>query len=167
MTFSDTMALSRRRLMESSALGLGLGLLSPAVLAQTSTATAPPLTGANPAEILRIANAFSRGAQPLKQGLKLELPVLGDNPASVPAKAKVELPMTPTSYCEAMIVIAEGNPYPLACSFEFTPHAGTAEVGIRLRLIQSQAIQVLARMNDGRVLVARQHISVTAGSCGM
>lgn len=165
MTFSDTMALSRRRLMESSALGLGLGLLPAAVLAQTSPA--PVLAGANPAEILRITNAFSRGAQPLKQGLKLELPVLGDNPASVPVKAKVELPMTPTSYCEAMIIIAEGNPHPLACSFEFTPHAGTAEVGIRLRLIQSQAIQALARMNDGRVLVARQHISVTAGSCGM
>lgn len=165
MTFSDAAPLSRRRLMEGSALGLGLGLLSPAVLAQTSTA--PALTGANPAEILRISNAFSRGAQPLKQGLKLELPVLGDNPASVPVKAKVELPMTPTSYCEAMIVIAEGNPHPLACSFEFTAHAGTAEVGIRLRLIQSQAIQVLARMNDGRVLVARQNISVTAGSCGM
>lgn len=165
MTFSDTMALSRRRLMESSALGLGLGLLPAAVLAQTSPV--PVLAGANPAEILRISNAFSRGAQPLKQGLKLELPVLGDNPASVPVKARVELPMTPTSYCEAMIIIAEGNPHPLACSFEFTPHAGTAEVGIRLRLIQSQAIQALARMNDGRVLIARQHISVTAGSCGM
>lgn len=166
MIFSDnTGALSRRRLVESSALGLGLGLLPPAVLAQNRPA--PPLAGANPAEILRITNAFARGAPLLKQGLTLELPVLGDNPASVPAKARVDLPMTPTSYCEAMIIIAEGNPHPLACSFEFSPHAGTAEVGVRLRLIQSQTIQALARMNDGRVLVARQHISVTAGSCGM
>lgn len=156
---------TRRRLVEGSVLGLGLGLLPQAALAQAQPA--PALMAADPQEIQRIVADFARGKQPLKQSLKLELPVLGDNPASVPVKARVELPMTPDAFCEAMIIIAEGNPRPLACQFEFTKHTGTAEVAVRLRLIESQSIQALARMNDGRVLIAREHISVTAGGCGM
>ena len=129
--------------------------------------TLPPLKPANPEEIQAIINEFLKGRQPLEQGLKLELPVLGDNPSAVPVKAMVELPITPESYCEEMILLAEGNPRPLACRFAFTPLAGTAEIAVRLRLIETQSIRALARMNDGRVLMARQHITVTAGGCGM
>ena len=40
-------------------------------------------------------------------------------------------------------------------------------VGVRLRLIGPQSIRALARMSDGRVLAAAQHINVIAGGCGM
>ncbi len=155
----------RRQLLEGAALGLGLGLLSPALLAQP--AAQPPLAAADPAEIQAIIDEFLKGAQPLGQGLVLEMPILGDNPAAVPVKAKVNLPMTPESYCQELIILAEGNPRPLACRFSFTPLAGTAEVAVRLRLIETQTIRALARMNDGRVLMAHHNITVTAGGCGM
>jgi len=38
---------------------------------------------------------------------------------------------------------------------------------VRLRLIQSMPIRAYARMNDGRVLMAGQEITVAAGGCGL
>ena len=74
---------------------------------------------------------------------------------------------TPESYCEELIVIAEGNPRPLACRFRFTPLVGNVDVAVRLRLIGSQTVRAMARMNDGRVLAMAKPITVTAGGCGM
>jgi len=155
----------RRQFLEGAAFGLSLGLLPTRLRAQLATQV--PLKPASAAEVQAIIDHFLQGAKPLEEGLELDMPVLGDNPAAVPVKAKVVLPIRPDSYCEELIILAEGNPRPLACRFSFTPLAGTAEVAIRLRLIESQNIRALARMNDGRVLMAQRYITVTAGGCGM
>ncbi|HUH86659.1 MAG TPA: thiosulfate oxidation carrier protein SoxY [Pusillimonas sp.] len=160
---SRQVSTKRRQLLEGAAMGLGIVLLPMAGRAQTQA----PLQAADPAQVQAIVDAFLDGAKPLAQGITLDMPVLGDNPASVPVKVRVDLPMTPQSYCKEIIILAEGNPRPLACRFKFTPLAGSAEVAVRLRLIETQAVQALARMSDGRVLAARQHITVTAGGCGM
>lgn len=168
MIFSKTekqLLAQRRQLLGGAALGLSLGVLPTALRAQLASQV--PLKPASAAEVQAIIDNFLQGAQPLEEGLELEMPVLGDNPAAVPVKAKVVLPISPESYCDELIILAEGNPRPLACRFNFTPLAGTAEVAIRLRLIESQNIRALARMNDGRVLMAHRHITVTAGGCGM
>src|SRR5690606_12252886 len=163
---AGTPASTRRRpLLEGAALSLGLAALPAPLRAEQSTQA--PLKAAGAEEVQAIIDAFRQAAQPLQGGRRLEMPILGDNPAAVPVKAKVELPMTPDAYCEEMILLAEGNPRPLACRFQFTPLAGTAEVAVRLRLIESQTIRALARMNDGRILMAHRHITVTAGGCGM
>lgn len=154
----------RRRLLEGAALGLGMAALAPALRAQPSPSH---LKRADETQIQAIVDAFLGDAQPLNEGLKLDMPVLGDNPASVPVKVVLELPVSADFYCKELIIIAEGNPRPMACRFEFTSLAGTTEVAVRLRLIETQFIQALARMNDGRILAARRHITVTAGGCGM
>lgn len=159
--FSD----SRRRLMVgAAAAGLGMALLPWSARAQESE---QPLLEADPAEVQRIIDAFLQGQQAIEEGLKLDLPILGDNPASVPVRVILEEPVTPESYCEELIVIAQGNPRPLACRFHFTPLVGQVEVAVRLRLIESQTVRVLARMNDGRMLAQARDITVTAGGCGM
>lgn len=155
----------RRQLLSGAALGLGFSLLPSVLLAQS--ALEQLLSSATQAEIQAVVDGFLKGAEPIEQGLKLDMPVLGDNPAAVPVKAILTTPITADTYCEELIILAEGNPYPLACRFNFTALAGTTEVAVRLRLIESQAIRALARMSDGRFLVARQHITVTAGGCGM
>ena len=151
---------SRRQLIKGAAAGAGLGVLSPVLLAQNADAPVSP-------QVTKLVNDFLKGGKPLADGLKLDLPVLGDNPASVPVKVSVTLPISERSYCEELIVIAESNPQPLASTFHFTPYMGTAEAAIRLRLIASQNIRALARMSDGKVLTARQFIEVAPGSCGL
>ena len=156
----------RRRLMAGgAALGLGMALVPLSGRAQQSAR--PPVLEADPAEVKRVIAEFLQGADPVEKGLKLELPFLGDNPASVPVRAIIDEPITPDSYCEELIVIAEGNPRPLACRFHFTPLVGNVDVAVRLRLVKSQSVRVMARMNDGRVLAQAQQITVTAGGCGM
>ena len=155
------LVLSRRGLLLGAAASAAL--LPWAAVAQDTTAKPQP----DSAEADRIAAEFAGGTAPVASGIELDLPVLGDNPAAVPLRAKVIEAISEAVWCEEMIVIAELNPQPLACRFSFTPQIGSAEIGIRLRLIQTMPVRVMARMSDGRILMARQEITVTAGGCGM
>lgn len=156
--------LGRRGLLMGGAALAGMAALGlrPA-LAQSSLAM-PQLDSALAEDI---AAEFAGGATPLSEGLALDLPALGDNPAAVPVRVHVTEPITEASWCEEIIVIAELNPLPFACRFRFTPAMGSADVAVRLRLIGTMPVRALARMNDGRVLVARQEITVAAGGCGL
>lgn len=158
--------LDRRGLLAGGAALAGvaaLGLRPAPTQAQSSLAMPQP----DSAEADRIAAEFAGGATPVEEGLALDLPALGDNPAAVPLRVHVTEPVTPESWCEEMIVIAERNPLPLACRFRFTQAAGSADVAVRLRLIQTMPVRALARMSDGRVLSARAEITVAAGGCGL
>lgn len=160
--FSD----SRRRLMVGgAALGLGLAVAPVAARAQQTASSA--LEPADPSDVKEMIDAFLQGEEAVEDGMAMDLPVLGDNPTSVPVRVVLDEPVTPESWCEELIIIAEGNPRPLACRFRFTPLMGNVDVSVRLRLIDSQTVRAMARMNDGRVLARAQHITVTAGGCGM
>ena len=155
----------RRQLLLGAALGLGT--LSLPTIAHAQALAQQLLQSATQAEVQAEIDTFLKGAQALTTGLRLQMAVLGDNPAAVPVKVVFETPITEDTYCEELIILAERNPKPLACRFQFSPLAGTTEVAVRLRLIESQTIQALARMSDGRYLIAQQTITVTAGGCGM
>lgn len=155
----------RRQLLLGSAAGLTASWLPVTLHAQT--AFDQLLKPATAAQVKAMVDEFLQGASPQEQGLKLDMPALGDNPAAVPVKVVLDMPITEALYCQELIILAQGNPHPLACRFTFTPLAGTTEVAVRLRLIETQTIRALARMSDGRVLSAQHHITVTAGGCGM
>lgn len=155
----------RRRVILATTLGLGYFTLPTPLHAQT--AVQQLLQSASPTEVQAETDAFLKGAKPSTTGLQLHMPVLGDNPAAVPVKVVFTIPINKDIYCEELIILAERNPKPLACRFQFTPLSHTTEVAVRLRLIESQTIKALARLNDGSYLVAQQAITVTAGGCGM
>ena len=132
--------------------------------------TNAPLVGAlapNPVAFQKTMEQFLAGQTPQAEGLQLDIPVLADNPSAVPVKAKVTLPITEQDWCEEIMVVAELNPIPLACRMKFFADTGTAEAAIRIRLSQSQAIHVLARMKSGKVLAGKQMVTVAASGCGM
>jgi len=64
-------------------------------------------------------------------------------------------------------MLADLNPSPLACRVLLTADTGAAEAAVRVRLTQSQTIHALARMKSGKVLVAKQAVTVAASGCGM
>lgn len=154
--------LTRRGVLLAGA-ALGAGLVVGRAGAQTTSATARP----DSAESDRIAAEFLNGAAPLPEGLALDLPALGDNPSAVPVRVHVTGEITDEVWCEELIVLAERNPMPLACRFRFTAESGSADVAVRLRLIETMHVRALARMSDGRVFDARQEITVAAGGCGL
>ena len=158
------------RLTRRVVVGAVATLALPSVaLAQTPT-TNPPLVGPlapDPVAFKKALSTFTGSATPQAEGLQLDIPVLADNPSAVPIKAKVTLPITEHDWCEELIVLAELNPIPLACRIRFTAETGTAEAAVRIRLSQSQAVHVLARMKSGKLLAGKQTITVAASGCGM
>lgn len=155
---------SRRRVLAG---GAALAVLAATGAASAQTVTSHALPQPDSSEADRIAAEFTGDAVPLTEGLALDMDALGDNPAAVPVRVHVTEPITDSSWCEEIILIADLNPLPYACRFRFTAATGSADVAVRLRLIQSMPVRALARMNDGRVLTARHDITVAAGGCGL
>ena len=138
-------------------------LALPSVALAQTPPTNPPLVGPlapDPVAFKKALSTFTGSATPQAEGLQLDIPVLADNPSAVPIKAKVTLPITEHDWCEELIVLAELNPIPLACRIRFTAETGTAEAAVRIRLSQSQAVHVLARMKSGTLLAGKQTLSL-------
>lgn len=155
---------------------IGAAIALPSAWAQARPMVANPLVASplaadplapNPAEFRRSMAAFVGKARPIETGLKLDLPVLADNPGAVPVGVVLSAPASEAVYLKELIVLAELNPVPLAGRFVFSPLSGTTEVAMRLRLSQSQTVHALARLSDGRVLAAKQAVTVAASGCGM
>lgn len=156
--------MQRRTLMAAGAAALAFPALAQpqSKTPPTNTALAP-----NPAEFRKALADFAQGRKPQAEGLHLDVPTLADNPAAVPVKVKVTLPITEQDWCEEIIVLADLNPAPLACRLQFTAAAGTAEAAVRVRLSQSQTVHALARMKSGKLLAASHAVTVAASGCGM
>ena len=155
-----------RRVVVGAVATLALPSVAPAQTPPTN----PPLVGPlapPPVAFKQALSTFTGSATPQAEGLQLDIPVLADNPSAVPIKAKVTLPITEHDWCEELIVLAELNPIPLACRIRFTAETGSAEAAVRIRLSQSQAVHVLARMKSGKLLAGKQTITVAASGCGM
>lgn len=158
------------RLTRRVVVGAVATLALPSVALAQTPPTNPPLVGPlapDPVAFKKTLSTFTGSATPQAEGLQLDIPVLADNPSAVPIKAKVTLPITEHDWCEELIVLAELNPIPLACRIRFTAETGTAEAAVRIRLSQSQAVHVLARMKSGKLLAGKQTITVAASGCGM
>ena len=158
------------RLTRRVVVGAVATLALPSVALAQTPPTNPPLVGPlapDPVAFKKALSTFTGSATPQAEGLQLDIPVLADNPSAVPIKAKVTLPITEQDWCEEIIVLAELNPIPLACRIRFTAETGSAEAAVRIRLSQSQAVHVLARMKSGKLLAGKQTITVAASGCGM
>ena len=158
------------RLTRRVVVGAVATLALPSVALAQTPPTNPPLVGPlapDPVAFKKALSTFTGSATPQAEGLQLDIPVLADNPSAVPIKAKVTLPITEHDWCEELIVLAELNPIPLACRIRFTAETGSAAAAVRIRLSQSQAVHVLARMKSGKLLAGKQTITVAASGCGM
>lgn len=166
MTLAPSHSLTRRRLVAGAAAAGAVMALPSAAQIQPPMPLVGPLAP-NPVEFKKTMEQFLGGATAQAEGLQLDIPVLADNPSAVPVKAKVTLPLTNTDWCEEIMVVAELNPTPLACRIQFTADTGSAEAAVRIRLSQSQAVHVLARMKSGAILQGKQMVTVAASGCGM
>jgi sulfur-oxidizing protein SoxY len=136
-------------------------LLIAAGSAALAVAGAPP-AAANVADAIK---TFTGGRTPEAGRVTLDLAASIEDGNSVPLGVAVESPMRPDDYVSEILVVAEANPWPRVASFQFSPVAGRAAFATRIRLTEAQHVTVLAKMSDGRIFVARQHVDVTIGAC--
>ncbi|MDP4024679.1 thiosulfate oxidation carrier protein SoxY [Methylobacterium sp. NEAU 140] len=142
------------------ALALGTGAVAAAALGLR----AGPALAAKAATDEAI-KAFTRGREPVRGKVKLELPEIAENGNTVPMTVSVDAPMTKDSFVEEVMIVAEGNPNPGVISFHFTP-SSVAEANTRIRLAETQNVIAVARMNDGSVFSDVKQVKVTIGGCG-
>ncbi|HVL73549.1 MAG TPA: thiosulfate oxidation carrier protein SoxY [Beijerinckiaceae bacterium] len=150
MTFN----VSRRQ-----AFALGAGAV--AVAAGWS---APARAAKNDAE--ELIKKFSGGKEPVLGRVKLDMPEIAENGNTVPMTVSVESPMSANDYVSEVLVVADANPRAGIVTFRFTPSSGVAEANTRIRLIETQNVIAVAKMNDGSVYRTEKEVKVTIGGCG-
>ena len=139
-------------------LALGAG-----ALAAYGAATLPALAKNDADELIK---QFTGGKAASEGRVRLDLPEIAENGNTVPMAVSVESPMSAQSYVSEVLVVADGNPRGGVVTFHFSPASGAAEANTRIRLLESQNIIAVAKMNDGSFFIARKPVKVTIGGCG-
>ncbi len=106
------------------------------------------------------------GVTPKRGRVSIEMPQLIDNGNSVEITVAVDSAMTAVDHVRAIFVVAEGNPNPEVAAYYLGPQCGRAKLTTRIRLAQSQTIQVAALLGDGSAWIAATEVAVTIGGCG-
>jgi len=138
------MKLNRR---EAIALGLG-GLAVAALPMPASAATVEELIG-----------EFTGGADVGTGGVTITAPEIAENGNTVPIG--VDAPGA-----VSVMLLANGNPTPPVCTFNFGPAAGSQVASTRIRLAKTQDVIAVAKMADGSFVQASANVKVTIGGCG-
>jgi sulfur-oxidizing protein SoxY len=109
------------------------------------------------------------GARPMKDGagvVKLDIPLIAENGASVQMSVEAQSPMTPQNHVRHIYVIADRNRIPVVTHVELTPAAGQAFMGANIRLGESGDVRAIVEQSDGTLLQVKREVKVTVGGCG-
>lgn len=122
-------------------------------------ATGPAFAQAAPDPTLR-AVFGDRRSRPGKVALKA--PPIAESGNSVPVTVAVD---EAPARVKRLVVVAPGNPFPLAAEYRFGPRAAKAVIATRLRLARSQTVTAVAELDDGSLWSASAEVTVTLGTC--
>ena len=165
----ESRGISRRRLLRRAGAAGLIGALAP-VIGRTPVASAQGyLANLGPEESVDVTMKRLFQGRPITDGsaaIKLELPLIAENGAVVPASVEVNAPMTPDRYVKAIYIISDKNRRPLNAKFALTPAVGQAFVGTNLRLGESTEVRAVAEMSDGTLMQTAREVKVTVGGCG-
>lgn len=143
-----------------------LAVTGTGLVVAAGVAALPRAALATEAEVDKLAAEKTAGVAPKDGKITLDVPELAENGATVQFIVSVDSPMTDKDHVKAIHLFTEGNPFPQAASYFFTPMSGKASVTGRIRLATSQKVRAIAVMSDGSTYVARKDVKVTVGGCG-
>ncbi len=128
----------------------------------------PDEAWATPADAKGKIRELTGADDPEKARVTVELPDITDQGPLTPIRVVVDSPMSAEDYVKEIHIVAERNTVPEVASFRLGPHNGRAEITTRIRIKESQIVDVAAVMNDGSVYLGRARCRVTggAGGCG-
>ena len=104
--------------------------------------------------------------RPITEGrVSVTLPPIAENGYSVPITIDVDTPMTEGDHVSKIYIFSPRNPVPEIARFHLGSQAGRARVATRIRLGGTQAVQVIAEMNDGALWSGTRETVVTLAAC--
>lgn len=162
----------RKILTQMGKTALGTGFLSQSGLTWAQNKTLAErqadMLRPNPALFKSEWNRYVGNKKPLESNdLVLDIAALADNPSAVPVRVFLAADKEGNNRCEEIVLLAEKNPLPMACTLQFPAQKGAAEAAVRLRLSQSQTVHALAKMRNGDIVWAHKMVTVAASGCGM
>ncbi|MGI9302265.1 MAG: thiosulfate oxidation carrier protein SoxY [Gammaproteobacteria bacterium] len=100
------------------------------------------------------------GGEPAESGeIKIRAPDIAENGAVVPVTVQTTLDKV-----EAISIVVENNPNPLAASFDLTGGAG-GMVSTRIKMAETSPVVAVVKA-DGKLYSAAREVKVTIGGCG-
>lgn len=103
--------------------------------------------------------AFTGGAEIGQGGIELDAPEIAENGNTVPINVSAP-------GAASIMLLASGNPVPSVATFNFGPLSGARAGSTRIRLIKTQDVVAIAKMEDGTYKMTQATVKVTIGGCG-
>lgn len=119
----------------------------------------PAYVRAQDITVERAISTFTQGDAIIDGGVQLNLADIAEDGYKVPVEVVVEGAM-------AVLIVAPANPVPPVAMVTFGPLAADHRFATRIRLARTQEVLAFARMTDGTVRRATQHVNVVVGGCG-
>lgn len=118
-------------------------------------------------ESLALALRETFGDTEIRRGkAKVDIALIAEDGAIVPITISVESPMTEADHVAAIHLFAEKNPLPRVLDVQLGPYNGRARISTRIRLIETQRVVAVARMNDGSLWSDEMQVEVSVAACG-
>ena len=106
-----------------------------------------------------------QGRSDAAHSLRIELPVLADDPAAVPFQASVDHPMDPDHFIRSLEVTLDTDPVPSKGKFRFTPANGRAWVAFQFRSGIGGVVKVVGECTRHGRFAGTREVRVTEGGC--
>lgn len=148
-------ALSRRKVLQHGAAGLGLILLSPFAWASEAW------------QQLDAAKQILNGATPITQGLTLDLPHVSEDGSAVPLGIQFNGDLADDDYLTDIHLFAAGNPQPEIATFRLNELSRYPDIATRVRLNETQHVVAIAKSHQGETFAVSQEVRITVSGCLM
>ena len=139
------MTLSRRDFVVGASCGLAVAAAS-AVPAQASL-------------VNETISKFTGGAEIVPGDIILDTPEIAENGNTVPIDVSAP-------GAASIMLLAAGNPVPAVATFNFGPLSGSRSGNTRIRLIKTQEVMAIAKMEDGSFKSTQATVKVTNRGSG-
>ena len=97
--------------------------------------------------------------------VKLAIPSIAENAATVPVKVNVDYPMEEKNYVKSIHILSTQNSNTRAIDFFLTPENAEATFKTKIKLSKSQKVMVLVGLSDGTFLKTEKFVKVSLSGC--
>src|SRR6516225_6216921 len=104
--------------------------------------------------------------RPLADGTGLvgiEMPARAEDAAIVPVTMRVTLPPGDSRRLQALTLVIDDNPVPVAATFTFGDNAGVSVISTRVRVNSYTDVHVVAELSDSKLYFAKTYVKASGG----
>src|SRR6185436_17097994 len=104
---------------------------------------------------------------PVDHQIKLDIPLLSEDPTGVPVGLSIDHPMDADHYVRSVEVSHATDPVPYKGTFLFSPDNGRAAVAFKMRSGAGGVVRAVAECSRHGKFTATRDIRVAEGGCAM